>query len=194
MDVREVTLRGAHVRLQPLRPEHARELWPAAQERDVWRYMPTDVRRIEDLESWVAARIAPAARGEAVPFLQRDARTGQAIGSTSIFDIAPAHKRMEIGHTWLGASHRRTACNTESKLLLLTHGFEALGANRVQLKTDARNLRSQQAIARIGAVREGTLRQHTVMPDGFVRDTVMFSVVRAEWPGVRARLQALLAR
>ncbi|HRJ48186.1 MAG TPA: GNAT family protein, partial [Opitutaceae bacterium] len=119
---------------------------------------------------------------------------GRAVGSTSYLDIAPEHRRIEIGWTWLGAEARRTAINTECKYLLLRHAFETLGCGRVQLKTDARNLRSQAAIERIGAKREGVLRRHLVMPDGFVRDTVMFSILAEEWPAVKARLEANLAR
>jgi len=193
MDLAPVTLEGRHVRLEPLRRGHAAELWPAASEADLWRYMTVEVRTPEDLERWVASRVADGEGGTALPFLQRDARTGQAIGSTSLFDADARHRRIEIGHTWLAASHRRTAANTEAKLLLLTHAFERLGALRVQLKTDARNLRSQAAIARLGAVREGVLRQHMVLPDGYVRDTVMFSILDREWPAVRERLRARLS-
>lgn len=185
-----MTLRGRHVLLEPLRPEHAKELWPAASERDIWRYMPFDVASPADLERWVAERI----QTNALPFLQRDARTGMAFGSTSIFDIVPEHRTMEVGWTWLGASHRRTAANTEAKLLVLGHCFEALRAIRVQLKTDARNVRSQEAIARLGAVREGTLRHTRIMPDGHRRDSVHYSILEAEWPAVKARLQGLLER
>lgn len=116
------------------------------------------------------------------------------MGSKSYLDVAPEHLRIEIGWTWLGAPARRTAVNTECKLLLLRHAFETLGCGRVQLKTDGRNLRSQTAIARLGAVREGVLRKHVILPDGFVRDTVMFSITADEWPGVRARLEDFLAR
>ncbi|HWG92204.1 MAG TPA: GNAT family protein [Candidatus Thermoplasmatota archaeon] len=189
-----VTLKGEHVCLEPLRLEHAEELWPAASERSLWAYMTFDVASVEDLRTWIGLRLRDRDAGTAIPLLQRDARTGQAFGSTSLFDIDLAHGRMEIGHTWLGASHRRTAANTEAKLLLFAHAFETMGANRVQLKCDARNLRSQAAIARLGAVREGVLRNHVVLPDGYVRDTVMFSVVRAEWPAVHGRLGKLLAR
>lgn len=192
MDVKEVPLRGRHVILEPLREEHAEALWPAASEADLWRYMTFSVRTPEDLRRWVTMRLAARDAGTALPFLQRDARTGEAYGSTSLFDISREHRTLEIGHTWLGASHRRTPANTEAKLLLLTHAFETLGAVRVQLKTDRRNERSQRAIERLGAVREGVLRNHFTLPDGYVRDTVMYSLVPAEWPAVKARLEGML--
>jgi N-acetyltransferase len=194
MDLRPVTLRGRHVVLEPLRREHAKDLWAAADERDLWRYMLVDVASPQDLERWVEGRVLAGEQGDALPFLQRDARTGQAIGSTSIFDISREHRTMEVGHTWIGASHRRTAANTEAKLLVLGHCFGALGAIRVQFKTDARNLRSQRAIERLGAHREGVWRSHRILPDGHRRDAVFYSILEAEWPAVEARLRAALAR
>jgi RimJ/RimL family protein N-acetyltransferase len=189
-----VTLRGRHVVLEPLRPEHADELWPAASERDAWRYMGVDVASPEDLRAWILARQKGNPPLPAQPFLQRDARTGQAFGSTSLFDIDAANRKMEVGHTWLGASHRRTAANTEAKRLLLEHAFGDLGAIRVQLKCDARNARSRAAIERIGARPEGVLRHWLLLPDGHRRDTAFFSILEEEWPAVRDRLDARLAR
>jgi RimJ/RimL family protein N-acetyltransferase len=194
VQVSPVTLRGRHVLLEPLRPEHARELWPAADERELWRYMLFDVAAPADLERWVAARLAPAAQGKALPFLLRDATTGAAFGSSSLFDIDAERRSLELGHTWVGASHRRTAANTEAKRLLLGHAFEAMGAQRVQLKCDERNARSAAAIARIGGVREGVLRSMLILPDGHRRNAILFSILDSEWPGVRARLDAMLAR
>jgi RimJ/RimL family protein N-acetyltransferase len=117
---------------------------------------------------------------------------GRAIGSTRYLDIRREHRGLEIGWTWLGRAWQRTAANTECKLLLLEHAFEALGALRVQLKTDARNLASQRAIERIGAVREGVLRAHMVVREGFVRDSVMYAVTAGEWPEVKGKLEGLL--
>ncbi|MFO1535765.1 MAG: GNAT family N-acetyltransferase [Thermoplasmatota archaeon] len=194
MQATPATLRGRHVVLEPLRLEHAADLWPAADERDLWRYMMADVATVADLERWVAARLEPAAQGKALPFLLRDARTAQAFGSSSLFDIDPARRSLELGHTRVGASHRRTAANTEAKRLLLGHAFEAMGAQRVQLKCDARNLRSAAAIERIGGVREGTLRSLAILPDGHRRDTLVFSILDNEWPAVRARLDTMLVR
>ena len=122
-----------------------------------------------------------------------DAATGRAIGSTRFGDIAPEHGRLEIGWTWIAPSHQRSAANTEAKLLQLTYAFEELGATRVALKTDGRNERSQRAIERIGGVREGVLRRHIRLPDGYLRDTVYFSILADEWPAAKARLTARLA-
>ena len=198
MRIEPVTLRGRDVVLEPLRPEHAHELWPAAAERDVWAYMGPDgmvVDAREQLEAWIRRRIAGAPTGmPALPFLQRDARTGAAFGSTSLFDIDAAHRKGEVGHTWLGRSHRRTAANTEAKRLVLGHAFETMGCIRVQLRCDARNARSRAAIERIGARPEGILRHWMVLPDGHRRDTVFFSVLEAEWPDVKTRLDGLLAQ
>lgn len=188
-----MTLRGRHVVLEPLRLEHADELWPAANEPDLWRYMGFDIRSKADLRGWVERRLKPNLPGTGnLPFLQRDVGTGQAFGSTSLFDIDQPNRKMEVGHTWLGASHRRTVANTEAKRLILAHAFEGLGAIRVQLKCDARNARSQAAILRIGAKPEGVQRSWMILPDGHRRDTAFFSILDSEWPAVKAGLDARL--
>jgi RimJ/RimL family protein N-acetyltransferase len=192
--IEPVTLRGRHVTLEPLRVEHAEELWAQASERDLWAYMTFDVASPADLRRWIALRVAAEQAGTALPFLQRDARTGAAFGSSSLFDIDAAHRRMELGHTWVGASHRRTAANTQAKRLLLGHAFEALGAVRVQLKCDERNVRSAQAIERLGAVREGVWRNQMILADGHRRNAIVFSILDTEWPAVKARLDGMLAR
>ena len=198
MDLRPVTLRGRHVVLEPLRPDHADELWPAADDRALWAYMGADgmgVASCDDLRAWIGNRVAGApSRMPALPFLQRDAATGQAFGSSSLFDIDVANRKLEVGHTWIGRSHRRTAANTEAKRLLLAHAFEALGAVRVQLKCDARNLPSRAAIQRIGGVPEGILRHWLILPDGHRRDTAFFSILEGEWPAVKARLDGMLQK
>lgn len=134
------------------------------------------------------------AQPNAVPFAVIDRASGAVAGSTRYFDIRPADRGLEIGYTWYGEAYQRTTINTECKFLLLHHAFEGLGALRVQLRTDARNLRSQAAIARIGGVREGVLRSHMVMPDGYLRDTVVFSIIRSEWPEVERRLLEKLSQ
>ena len=190
-----MTLRGRHVVLEPLRPEHAEELWPAASERELWRYMGVDVPTVDDLRTWIGKRQHGTFAGlHALPFLQRDARTGQAFGASSLFDIDVANRKLEVGHTWIGASHRRTPANTEAKRLLLGHAFEGMGCIRVQLKCDARNARSRAAIERIGAKPEGILRHWLLLPDGHRRDTAFFSILEAEWPDVRANLDRMLAQ
>ncbi len=190
-----VILNGRHVRLEPIAPVHEDALGRNGADLEIWRWMPVlrpDPR--ESVRVWCDIVKPMHARGEMVAFAIVDLARGEAVGGTSLFDYSEAHRRVEIGYTWLAKAAWRTAVNTEAKLLLLTHAFEVLGLNRVQLKTDARNLRSQAAIARLGAQREGVLRQHMVMPDGWVRDSVMFSIVAAEWPAAKARLEGMLAR
>lgn len=195
MRVVPLVLEGESVRLEPLQPAHAADLAAAANEREIWTYLPCGpVLGVEAMQRWIAERLAQDAGGGSCGFAVIARASGRAVGSTSYLDISSGDRRLEIGATWLGREARRTHVNTECKLLLLGHAFERLGAGRVQLKTDARNLRSQVAIERLGAQKEGVLRAHMVLWDGFVRDTVMYSIIAPEWPGVKARLQGLLAR
>ncbi len=187
-----VLLSGRHVRLEPLSPAHREDLVAAAAEDPtIFRYMASNTA--SDWDAWLREALDGVAAGTYVAWATVDQATGRAIGSTRFGDIAPEHGRVEIGWTWLGASHQRSSANSEAKLLQLTYAFEDLGATRVALKTDARNLRSQAAIERLGAVREGVLRRHIRMPDGFLRDTVYYSILDDEWPAVKARLEERLA-
>ena len=195
MKLLPITLAGRHVRLEPLAESHHAALERNGTDAEVWRWMPfknADTR--ESVRQWCATVGGLHARGEAAAFAIIEVATGEAVGGTTLFDYSEAHRRVEIGYTWHARRVWRTPVNTECKFLLLGHAFETLGMNRVQLKTDARNERSQAAIARLGAVREGVLRAHMVMPDGWVRDSVMFSIVASEWPAVKAGLAAKLAR
>ncbi len=189
----EVTLRGRHVTLEPLKIEHTKELWPSAREDEIWKFFSMKVKSQNDLNRWISKRIKAATDGTALAFLQRDAKTGQAFGSTSLFEIDLANRRAEIGHTWLGASHRRTAANTEAKLLLFTHAFDHLACHRVQIKTAPENLRSRKAIERLGAKYEGQSRNYMIYDDGTIHDRVIYSVIDKEWPEVRRRLEGFLA-
>jgi N-acetyltransferase len=157
------------------------------------RYMLTNIA-VHGWEAWIGEALRGVAAGTYVAWATVDRASGQAVGSTRFGDIEPDHGRVEIGWTWIAPSHQRTAINTEAKLLQLRYAFDDLGATRVALKTDGRNLRSQAAIERLGAMREGVLRRHTRMPDGFLRDTVYYSILADEWPGVRARLEDRLGR
>jgi len=179
------------VRLEPLEERHRDDLLAAAaQDPATFRYMSSDLSVGAD--AW-PAYLADALSPEFVAWATVDAATGRAVGSTRFGDIAPEHGRVEIGWTWIAPAHQRTAANTEAKLLQLTYAFDELGATRVALKTDGRNLRSQAAIERLGAVREGALRRHMRMLDGFIRDTVYYSLLSEEWPPVKARLEARLS-
>jgi RimJ/RimL family protein N-acetyltransferase len=190
-----VTLQGKAVRLEPLALLHAEDLFAAGRDEEIWRYMPRPVfQSADDTRSWIASTLQSAANGAEIPFAVVDQASGKAIGSTRYLDIQRDHSSLEIGWTWLAKAHQRTRVNTECKYLLLRHSFDELGAIRVQLKTDGRNLQSQKAIERLGAVREGTLRKHRRLWDGYVRDTVYFSVLDSEWPGVKQRLEEFLAR
>jgi RimJ/RimL family protein N-acetyltransferase len=187
-----VALEGTFVRLEPLAEAHRDDLLEAAaQDPATFRYMGADLS--VGVSAW-DAYLADALRPEFIAWATVDAATGRAVGSTRFGDIAPEHGRVEIGWTWIAPSHQRSATNTEAKLLQLTYAFEELGATRVALKTDGRNLRSQAAIERLGAQREGALRRHIRMPDGFIRDTVYFSILDDEWPAVKARLEERLSR
>ena len=181
-DPRPVTLEGVHVRLEPLASRHASDLLAAGGDDETWLYMPIPaLKTIEDALAMVREAEAEARAGREVPFAIVERGSGRAVGSTRFLDLQRPHRALEIGWTWIGPAWRRTAINTECKELLLRHAFEDLGAHRVTLKTDARNVRSQRAIERLGAVREGVLRRHRVCWDGSVRDTVYFGITDEEW-------------
>jgi RimJ/RimL family protein N-acetyltransferase len=194
-DPQPITLTGTTIRLEPLAPKHAPDLLQASAEKSIWSYMPLsgfpDLAAVED---WIRASLEAQRAGADLPFAIVLADNNVAVGSTRFLDIRRAHRGLEIGSTWLAPGVQRTRVNTEAKYLLLKHAFEDLGAVRVQLKTDARNIRSQRAIERIGGVLEGTLRRHMVMWDGHIRDTVYYSLIDVEWPAAKRRLESMLAR
>ena len=194
MQVGPVTLEGVHVRLEAMRAEHTEELIAAGTGHGLFRFFPVSMETAEGMRAFVAYALAALAKRTALPFTTIERHSGQIVGSTSYLAIEPAHKRLEIGATWITPSHQRTAVNTEAKLLQLGHCFEVLGCNRVEFKTDARNDRSRAALARIGAVEEGTFRAHMVMPDAALRSSVYFSVIASEWPAVKERLVRRLTR
>jgi RimJ/RimL family protein N-acetyltransferase len=195
MNPTPVVLYGDAVRLEPLDAAHAEDLLAAGADPDIWRYLPIpQPRTLAEVRQWIDQAWKLAATGDELPFALIDPESGRAVGSTRYLDIHRDWRTLEIGWTWLATSAQRTAVNTETKLLLLTHAFEDQGALRVQFKTDARNLRSQQAIERLGAVKEGVLRKYRIAHDGFVKDGVYYSIVDDEWPAVKARLAARLAR
>jgi RimJ/RimL family protein N-acetyltransferase len=193
MDLTPPTLRGRHLTLEPIEERHAPDLFAVMQDEEVCRYLawPPPVSIDETLALIREAREAMARR-QSIVFAQVLNVTGRAIGSTRLLDLRPADRQVEIGSTFLGRDYWRTPANTESKLLFLSYCFEQLGCVRVALKTDGRNVRSQEAIARLGAVREGVLRKHMSVR-GYQRDTVYFSILAEEWPAVKGRLQARLA-
>src|SRR5262245_19976529 len=170
-------LQGRTVRLERLADRHAEDLAAAGSDERIWTYMPRRrIASVAESREMIRGALASARDGSQAPFAIVLASSGRAIGSTRYLDIRREHRGHEIGWTWIAPEHQRTAVNTECKLLLLRRAFEELLALRVQLKTDLRNLKSQRAIERIGGRKEGVLRSHMVMPDGYLRDTVMYSI------------------
>ncbi|PYN75442.1 MAG: GNAT family N-acetyltransferase [Candidatus Rokuibacteriota bacterium] len=192
MNLAPVTLEGRYITLEPIAERHAAGLFEAMQDEEVCRYLAwTPPRAIDETLELIRQAEGLMARRESIVFAQVWRETGRAIGSTRLLDVRPADRQVEIGSTFLARDYWRTPANTESKYLFLKHCFETLGCIRVALKTDGRNARSQEAIARLGAVREGTLRKHMNVR-GYQRDTVYFSILDTEWPSVRSRLAARL--
>jgi RimJ/RimL family protein N-acetyltransferase len=192
--VSPVTLKGSRVRLEPLDERHFEHLVQVAQDAAIFRWITNKPMDLGALRAWFDQTQAAALTGTELPFATIDQASGHAIGSTRYMTITPEHRRLEIGWTWVGTSFQRTGANREAKLLQLAHAFETLGAERVEFKTHARNEKSRAALTGIGATFEGVLRHHTIMPDGSNRDSAYYSVLAAEWPDVKARLEALLAR
>lgn len=191
-----VTLTGRHVRLEPLGRHHLADLWAAVgHDPEVWRWVP-DLPPTTEAELGVLLdhRIAEAAAGRAVKFAVVDLATGRAVGVTGYYAFSARDELVEIGGTWYARSVWRTAVNTESKLLLMTHAFEELGMGRVFWKTDALNERSRNAIQRLGARYEGTHRREKLRSNGIWRDTAYFSMLADEWPAARSRLTERLSR
>ena len=185
------TLRGAHATLEPLQRSHVEALCHAVRDGEVWQAWYGSTPAPDTMASWVDAALAMQASGAAMPFVVRE-RGGTIVGSTRFYDIARDVPRAHIGYTWYGASVQRTGVNSEAKLMLLTHAFEALGCIAVGFKTSWFNQASRTAIARLGAKQDGVLRNHMRHRDGSIRDSVVFSILDAEWPAVKANLRAKL--
>jgi RimJ/RimL family protein N-acetyltransferase len=189
MVITPVVLEGRHLRLEPLTPAHHADLCEVGLDPDLWRWIPIPVRTPEDMSIYIETALAEQASGRSLPFAQIEQATGKAIGSTRYMNIETAHRRVEIGSTWIAPAWQRTPINSESKYLLLKHAFEVLGCMRVELKTDSLNERSRAAIRRIGAIEEGIFRNHMIVHTGRIRHTVYYSIVDSEWPGVKAQLE-----
>ncbi len=191
-EIGPVTLEGEWVRLAPLERGHGAALAAIAADEEVWRYLPAALATPADLDAWLGTAMDNAAAGTELPFVTIEKATGALAGATRLMDIQRQHRTVEIGNTWLGRAWWRSAINSEAKYLLLRHIFDTLGYQRACLKTDRLNERSQRAIERLGAVREGVLRKHMIVRDGRARDTVYYSIVDDEWPAVRARMETRL--
>jgi N-acetyltransferase len=192
MKIEPTVLEGTHVRLVPLSTEHLAELCDAGLDEELWRWIPTQVRTSADMAAYIDTALQEQASGTALPFALIEQSSGRAIGSTRYANIERFHHRVEIGWTWIARPWQRTAVNTEMKYLLLRHAFETWGCMRVELKTDSLNTKSRQAILRIGAREEGTFRNHMITSTGRIRHTVYFSIVKEEWPEVKAKLELRL--
>ncbi|MFY9234921.1 MAG: GNAT family protein [Fimbriimonadaceae bacterium] len=186
VEVGPVILEGERLRLEPLEERHAEGLWKQA-EPDLFRWMRLwwwhdSEQEFIDLIKEIRGR------KDSFAFTMIDKETGAPVGSSSYLEIRPEHRSLEIGATWIGKSHQGTRVNPEAKLLMLGHAFDQLGAIRVQLKTDSRNIQSQRAMEKLGAKRDGVLRSHIICPDGSIRDSVYYSIIENEWPAVRKGL------
>ena len=190
-----VTLEGSSVRLEPLTDAHVPGLVEAGDDERIWKFMVYGQIRTEaDMRGWIRSLLNGQAAGTDLPFAVNHLATGRVVGATRYLEMRPAHRSLEIGGTWYGIEYQHTIVNTECKYLLLRYAFETLGTIRVQFKADVRNERSWHAIERIGAKREGILRNHYILPDGVIRDSVIYSIIEDEWPGVKQKLEEMLRR
>lgn len=195
LEVKPVVLTGHHVRLEPMTEEHAPALAEIGVGQTFWDFMLYgNMNAVTDMKNWVLDILSRAEKGTDLPFVAIHLASGRVAGATRYLNIMPKDRGLEVGGTWYGPEFQRTAVNTECKYLLLQHAFETLGCIRVQLKTDLRNERSQKAIERIGAVKEGVLRNHMILPDGRFRHSVFYSVLDTEWSGVKTKLEEMLQR
>lgn len=189
-----VTLTGRYVRLEPMTEVHIPALAEIGVGQAFWDFMLYGQMNTEaDIANWVRDILGRAGKGTDLPFVAVQLASGRVAGATRYLNMLPKDRGLEVGGTWYGLDFQRTVVNTECKYLLLQYAFETLGCIRVQLKTDLRNERSQQAIERLGAVKEGVLRNHLILPDGRIRHSVFYSILDTEWAGVKQRLERLLA-
>jgi RimJ/RimL family protein N-acetyltransferase len=193
-DVRPTILEGGGIRLEPLTEDHHEALATAAADGRLWEVWFTTVPTPEGMRAYVTDAVEGERDGHMLPWAVRDVASGAIIGSTRYHDIVPALDRVEIGYTWYAQSRQRTHVNTTCKLLLLAHAFDTLGCKVVGLRTDNFNFRSQRAIEALGAKKDGVIRHYGVRRDGTARDTVMYSILAAEWPDVRRYLELRRAR
>ena len=190
MEVKPVALHGKYVRLEPMTEAHIPALAEIGVGQGFWHFMLYGNMKTEaDMRNWVLDILS---RKQDIPFVVVHLASGRVAGATRYLNIMPNDLGLEIGGTWYGPEFQRTAVNTECKYLLLKYAFESLGAIRVQLKTDSRNLRSQKAIERIGGMKEGVLRNHMILPDGTIRHSVFYSILDSEWEGVKGRLEEMM--
>lgn len=194
MNVLPLTLEGHHVRLEPLSQAHHAALCEVGLDEELWRWTTVLIRTTDELHEYIAMALGDQAAGVSLPFATVDKATGRAIGSTRYGNIDRLNRRVEIGWTWVARTHQRTYVNTEAKYLMLRHAFETLGCFRVEFKTDSFNVRSRNALLRIGAKEEGIFRNHMITYTGRLRHSVYYSIIDSEWPEVKAALEEKLSR
>jgi N-acetyltransferase len=193
MKIEPVTLDGSVVRLEPIAERHVADLAKVGLDEKIWRYMRYGkMETAEHLAAWVRDLIILQEQGTDLPFVVIYKGTGAAVGCTRYLNIDMLNRSVEIGGTWYGLDYQGTLVNTDCKYLLMKYAFEVLGCVRVWFKTDTRNLHSQRAIERMGAVKEGVLRNHMILPDGYIRDSVVYSILPPEWPQLKINLEARL--
>lgn len=188
MTFKNTTLKGQHVQLELLKTKHLSGLKLAVEDGKLWQLMATNVPHPDQLDAFYQQAKAEQQAGRSLVFATIDSHSMEVVGATRFMNTDWAHQRTEIGFTFIAKSKQRSAINTEAKLLMLTHAFETLNFNRVAFVTDFLNQASRNAILRLGAKQEGILRSHMVMPDGRIRDSVSFAVVKHEWPGIKQHL------
>ena len=189
-----MSLHGSLVSLEPLTRLRLAELAAVGLDPELWRLQPRAIESVADMQAYIEQALAEQARETSLPFVIVRRSDRSVVGSTRFMDIALAHRRLEIGATWLARGAQRTGVNVEAKLLLLRHAFDTVGAQKVVFKTEALNVQSRAAILALGASEEGTFRRHLIAENGRMRDMVYFSILDSEWPAVRSRLQGRLAR
>ncbi|OBZ16423.1 MULTISPECIES: GNAT family N-acetyltransferase [Bacillales] len=189
-----IELQGTRAKLTLLMEQHAEMLLEAAKDTPIWGVSLKGIVTLADAKQYIGQAKIEEAAGTCIPFVIWDTAQQKIVGSTRFFDISAEHRGLEIGYTWMNRGVWRTRVNTECKYLLLREAFEQRSMIRVQLKADLRNTRSQAAIERIGGVKEGVLRNHRVLNDGYIRDTVMYSITNQEWPAVKAKLESFLSQ
>ena len=192
IDVSPVTLDGTHVRLEPLTRGHHAAL-ASVLDPTLLQWFPTPATNADELKAWMEEALAEAAAGRGLPFATVERASGKVVGSTRFLAIERTHRSVEIGATWIARPWQRSAINTEAKLVMLAHAFEAWRCIRVEFKTDSLNTQSRAALTRLGATEEGTFRNHRITTSGRLRHSVYYSVIESEWPALKAKLQARLA-
>jgi len=189
----DITLKGREIRLETLVPGHRDALLRAASDGRLWELWFTSVPSERTIDAYIDFALSEKDQGRALPFVVIHELSGQVIGSTRYCNATPSHLRVEIGYTWYSKSHQQTAVNSETKLLLLTHAFESLNCIAVEFRTHVANQSSRKAIERLGAHLDGILRNHQILPNGSIRDTVVYSILDSEWPETQAFLRRRLS-